>query len=104
MTTHEMAHLALTVPLFDNNGDDAQFVPRVRAGLLKLGFDGWTEHRCELGAWRGEVEPVTEFVLYLPIEGINLARARIGACAREIMDDQEAIQLVRLPNVTLWEF
>lgn len=81
----------IVAPHVRNDGTPSGYVGNVRE-VLADHFTGWTEI-ASVGYWKGKLEQGTTFVLYaaeMP--------ASLPAQLRRAMPDQEAIQLVSLPE------
>lgn len=95
--TYILRRFEIVAPHVRNDGTESGYVGNVRE-VLADHFTGWTEI-ASVGYWKGKLEAGTTFVLYaetLPSE--------LPAQLRRAMPDQEAIQLVSVPEpVTLTE-
>lgn len=87
--THHMTRHTIVAPAVDNDGRSAlRYVRALRADLLELGINGWTEYES-VGYWHGKREPGTLFEIYRERD----ESARLALIARRAMPDQEAIQI-----------
>lgn len=101
MKSYEMHRVTIVAPAVKNDGSISGYPAAMRDALLGAGIDGWTEYET-VGSWNGKRGLGTVFEIYLMETAQTVPE--LGAAARGVMPDQEAIQITVDPApVTLYE-
>ena len=97
-----MTRYTIVAPSVTNAGEPSGYPDDIR-GLLGRTIAGWTEHETT-GHWHGAREPGVTFDILLDERQWNYTETFLqwlAFQARQLMPDQEAIQLTREPVETL---